>query len=336
MARDPDAVILRRLQRSPASSTEIARVLRVSRQAAHRRLRRLAGEGAVAPVGAGRTARWRLPDAPRVELLLPTQGQQEDLVYAELERGAPALALMGPIARSIAFYAFTEMLNNAIDHAQSEDVTVALEVDGGGATFTVSDRGIGAFASIQRHEALSTPLEALQELSKGRVTTMPERHTGEGIFFTSKAVELFVLAANGVEWTVDNGRDDQAVRLLPPSAGTSVLFRVPSRPARALADVFGEYTEDLEFTKTRTTIRLFAIGVAFVSRSEARRLVHGLEKFREVVLDFGGVESVGQGFADEVFRVFARGNPGTRLVPIRMGEAVEFMVQRALRSAGRP
>lgn len=64
--------------------------------------------------------------------------------------------------------------------------------------------------------------------------------------------------------------------------------------------------------------------------------MQGLAKFREVVLDFEGVESVGQGFADEVFRVFARAHPGTRLVPIRMGKAVEFMVQRALRTAGRP
>jgi hypothetical protein len=76
-------------------------------------------------------------------------------------------------------------------------------------------------------------------------------------------------------------------------------------------------------------VRLSAIGVTFVSRSEARRLVHGLDRFREVVLDFDRVESVGQGFADEVFRVFARAHPRTRLVPTNMGEAVAFMVGRA-------
>ena len=39
----------------------------------------------------------------------------------------------------------------------------------------------------------------------------------------------------------------------------------------------------------------------------------GLERFREVVLDFAGVDAIGQGFADEVFRVWARAHAGTRL-----------------------
>ncbi|MFZ5475538.1 MAG: STAS-like domain-containing protein [Myxococcota bacterium] len=44
-------------------------------------------------------------------------------------------------------------------------------------------------------------------------------------------------------------------------------------------------------------VPLLAVGGEFVSRSEARRLLHGLERFREVVLDFAGVPGVGQGFA---------------------------------------
>jgi len=67
-----------------------------------------------------------------------------------------------------------------------------------------------------------------------------------------------------------------------------------------------------------------------VSRSEAKRLLHGLDRFREVVLDFRGVEGVGQGFADEVFRVWAHAHPQTTLIPVHMNRAVEFMVRRAL------
>lgn len=91
-------------------------------------------------------------------------------------------------------------------------------------------------------------------------------------------------------------------------------------------------TDDYELTRTRTVVKLFAIGTEFVSRSEAKRLVHGLEKFREVVLDFTGVEMVGQGFADEVFRVWAREHPEVRLIPIAMNEPVTFMVERARRA----
>lgn len=81
-----------------------------------------------------------------------------------------------------------------------------------------------------------------------------------------------------------------------------------------------------------TTITLFAIGTAFVSRSEAKRLVRGLERFREVVLDFEGVRLVGQGFADEVFRVWSSAHPEVRLVPVGMNEPVAFMVERARRA----
>src|SRR5262249_40892879 len=160
-------------------------------------------------------------------------------------------------------------------------------------------------ANIQRARGLASPLEALEDLTKGKVTTMPERHTGEGVFFTSKAVDRFELEANGLVWIVDNSRDDFAVRSVAPRKGTRVSCRIGPSPRRSLESVFREYTEDFEFTRTLTVVRLFALGVEWVSRSEAKRLVRGLERFREVVLDFDRVTSVGQGFADEVFRVFA-------------------------------
>lgn len=70
-----------------------------------------------------------------------------------------------------------------------------------------------------------------------------------------------------------------------------------------------------------------------MSRSQARRLVSGLERFREVVLDFRGVELVGQGFADEVFRVWAKQHPESALIPVDMSDAIAFMVERAIRGA---
>jgi len=94
-------------------------------------------------------------------------------------------------------------------------------------------------------------------------------------------------------------------------------------------------TRDLEFDRTRIVVRLFAHGTTFVSRSEAKRLLQNLDRFREVVLDFAGVDAIGQGFADEVFRVWARAHAGTRLVPVNMLEPVDFMVSRALRDASR-
>lgn len=43
--------------------------------------------------------------------------------------------------------------------------------------------------------------------------------------------------------------------------------------------------------------------------------------------------AVGQGFCDEVFRVWARDNPGTRLVPVNMNEDVGWFVRKAYADA---
>lgn len=75
-------------------------------------------------------------------------------------------------------------------------------------------------------------------------------------------------------------------------------------------------------------VKLFGLGVRFVSRSEAKRLMRGLERFREVLVDFAGVEEVGQGFVDEALRVWPSQHPKTRVEPVGMVGPVEFMVRR--------
>lgn len=55
--------------------------------------------------------------------------------------------------------------------------------------------------------------------------------------------------------------------------------------------------------------------------------------FSHVTLDFSGVDVVGQGFCDEVFRVFARAHPRVVLEPVGMNDAVAFMVGRARAAA---
>lgn len=163
---------------------------------------------------------------------------------------------------------------------------------------------------------------------------MADRHTGEGIFFTSKVADVFVVESGDLAWRVDNERDDSALmQLSPPRAGTRVSFQARPAHCRSLRAIFDEYTNDFEFSHTRIIVKLFEYGVTFVSRSEAKRLMSNLERFEEVILDFHGVDGVGQSFADEVFHVWARHHPGVKLVPERMNEPVAYMVERALRTA---
>jgi STAS-like domain of unknown function (DUF4325) len=144
----------------------------------------------------------------------------------------------------------------------------------------------------------------------------------------------FTLESAGLRWMVDNVRHDQAVGASEVTEGTRVRWEMDPTTTLSIAEIFGAYTnDDQQFTKTRTVVRLFGFGVRFVSRSEAKRLMRGLERFEEVILDFTGGEEVGQGFVDEVLRVWPNQHPDTAVEPVGMTGPVEFMVRRGLPAA---
>ena len=255
-------------------------------------------------------------------------GLSEDLVWKELSQTL-ALDLSQPCA-DIFPYAFTEMLNNAIEHSDGSRVTITFLKSETAWSFLISDNGQGAFQSVMTTFQLLKPIEAIAELSKGKRTTAPSGHSGEGIFFTSKAVDLFEIESNGLKWITNNLINDFAVEESALQVGTSVFCHLEINTSRSLISVFARFTENHEFMRSRPTIKLFETGITFLSRSEARRLVVGLEKFAEVVLDFIKVKSVGQGFVDEIFRVWASSHPETKLRSINMNPEVEFMVLRGM------
>ncbi|MFT4198570.1 MAG: STAS-like domain-containing protein [Pseudoxanthomonas sp.] len=65
-----------------------------------------------------------------------------------------------------------------------------------------------------------------------------------------------------------------------------------------------------------------------ISRSQAKRLLQRVENFRHVTLDFAEVSGIGQGFADEIFRVFANAHPDAELVASHAVPEVQQMIRR--------
>ena len=314
---------------SSIQSSDLATLLGVSRQSASTYLSKLSGRGHLERVGRGRATRYSVPTRT-VERRYRTEGLEEDAVWQELSASLPVFATFSSVARSVFAYAVTELVNNAIDHSGADEVSVRATSAGPVVIVEVEDAGAGVFRTVRESLSLRTNLEALQELSKGKTTTAPAGHTGEGIFFVSKAGDRFVLESDDLRWIVDNRIQDMAVgQLSPPRSGTLARFEARPSHVQSLRSLFDAYTDEYRFNRTRTTVKLFAIGTEFVSRSQAKRLVHGLEKFEIVVLDFKGVTTVGQGFADEVFRVWAKAHPEVQLVCENMIEPVEFMVGRA-------
>ena len=328
----PDAAErIRRLadRRGTIQNRDVARALRVSPATAHRLLQALATSGVLERVGAGRAASYRLKGLRR---RFRRAGLDEHRVWESLAAGIARVRPLDPDAARSLGYAASEVVNNAIDHSRGRIVEVAVAFERGGATMVkIRDDGVGVFRRLCQDFGFATPHDAIVQLEQGKLTSDPERHSGEGLFFSSKAVTRFRLESPGAAWIVDNEARDSGIGPSETRKGTTVRLEVvPGRVPR-LEDVFAAYTdaESLRFTRTRVTLRLASFGKTLVSRSEAKRLVARLGDFEHVTLDFSGVDVVGQGFCDEVFRVFARAHPKVSLEPVGMNDTVAFMVGRA-------
>lgn len=317
-----------------------ARQQRESRQYVGRVLSALVREGVLVREGTKRGATYALPGkleflGNRVRRTFRNENLEEHRVLSELEASAPFLRNLKENIKSIFDYAFLEMLNNAIEHSGSKTIKVTVAATDSTLIFTVADEGIGVFRNVMKSRRLSSELAAMQDLMKGKTTTQPRAHSGEGIFFTSKVGELFLLDSYGYRLTVDNQIPDVFFEQDQPVTGTRVTFALPADSKRHLNDVFARFQsspQSLAFDKTEIQVRLYKLGTVHISRSQARRVLSGLDKFKVVVLDFDRVPVIGQAFADEVFRVFRNQHPDVRLKATNMTEAVRFMVERAKRT----
>jgi len=272
-----------------------------------------------------------LGDTAKKRLL--NHGLKEHIVLEQIKAQAPFVLRLRDNVRSIFDYSFSEMLNNAIEHSESESIEVKISKKNHFLQFVVRDYGIGVFRNVMKSRSLSSEFEAMQDLLKGKTTTAPKAHSGEGIFFTSKAADKFILESFGFRMIVDNLVKDVFFEKQKRSTlGTRVIFDISLNSKKHTADIFNEYQvrrDDFAFNKTEIQVKLYTIGTIHVSRSQARRILSGLEKFEMVVLDFDKVPMVGQAFADEIFRVFKNKHPEVKIVPVNMNEPVEFMVKRA-------
>ena len=315
-----------------ASGAELRRYLNISRQALNVHLRALIASDEVIKAGSTRASRYslasRAPAPVSVSRDVPLPGLDESKLYDELAVKLNLLSALRPNVEAIFRYAFTEMLNNAIEHSKAGRCRLRLRLGAGTVSFGVRDRGIGLFYSLASKLALPDEDAALVELIKGKTTTMAESHSGEGIFFTSRAADRFVLRSHRIELEWDRSRNDVFVSQRRHLEGTDVSFFLRRDTRRVLENLFEKYAPeeyDFQFQKTEVLVRL--LKTSYVSRSEAKRLLKNLEKFTEITMDFKRVKSIGQGFADEVFRVFARRHPHIKIYIENASAPVDAMLR---------
>ncbi len=308
---------------------------KVSRQQVSYLLNDLLKKNKLVRQGSGAFIFYALPDnANALNKLIHRRFLNENLkeheVLDQMKSSSPFLGSLKENVDSIFNYSFSEMLNNAIEHSKSSLIEVGVESNKDFLIFVVRDFGIGVFRSVMQKRHLNSELEAIQDLLKGKLTTQPQSHSGEGIFFTSKVADIFILESFGLRLRIDNIIKDIFVEEIPTIKGTKVTFEVNLNSKKHLNDIFKKYTNpaSYEFDKTEIHVKLYTMGTIYVSRSQARRILNNLDKFKTVILDFDKVPTIGQAFADEIFRVFSQKHPDIKISPINMNEAVDFMVRR--------
>jgi len=266
-----------------------------------------------------------------VKRFLPNINLSEDKVLDEIQSKSGIFYGLSKNVSDMLDYTFTEMLNNAIEHSLSKKIEVRIKKENSQIEFKIRDWGVGIFMNIMKKMGLRNELEAIQNLLKGKQTTAPAEHTGEGIFFTSKVADFLVIKGSRKKLIFDNILRDIFIKDIKPIVGTEIEFRISANSKRSLTGVFKEYSgKTFEFSKTRVVAKLYKMDTDFFSRSQARRILGGLDKFKTIVLDFREVDTVGQAFADEVFRVWQNRHPNILIEYQNANENIDFMIKRSL------
>lgn len=315
--------------------SHVAERFGISRQAVYRQVQRLLKQGDLAATGDRRARSYTLVTRREVAHYKVSPNLHEDLVWSHF--ALPFLKDLKPNVLGICNHGFTEMLNNVVDHSEAPEVTLAISRTASHVELIVIDAGIGIFNKIQRDCHLENPEQALFELSKGKLTTDPNRHSGEGIFFTSRIFDRFSILSGSLWFGHSRDREEDWLTndFSRNETGTAVFMRIDVESDTSVQRVFEEYSTTNDVTNfDRTVIALDLAGSGpLVSRSQAKRVLSRVSKFREAVLDFKQVQEVGQAFADEIFRVYANEHPGVNIVPINASSSVNQMIARAKQPA---
>lgn len=233
-------------------------------------------------------------------------------------------------------HACQEIINNVIDHSDSPTLGIIVTEDYVSFRVIIMDSGIGIFKKIRDYFRLERLNDAILELDKGKCTTASANHSGEGIFFSSKMVDLFFIQANGIQYVSKN--DFKNSYLLENikgrwNKGTYVSMEIVKDNFIPIEEIFNQYSdEDSGFNKTIVPVvhlidKKNDTDMSLISRSQARRLLHRFDRFSKVILDFENINFIGQGFADEIFRVYTNANPHINISYLNANEKIAKMIK---------
>ncbi len=234
-------------------------------------------------------------------------------------------------------YAFSRTFNNVMDHSKATEVEIQTLWDKDELTLKIKDNGIGIFEWIQNALSLPNERECVIRLATEKVTTSPEKHSGQGLFFTSRAVDQFLLRSGNIHFYRNNRQDDWTLETHQVKlTGTSVSLSLAYNTRRRITEIFKKYStfdenSDPRFDKIHILVELSSKEILNrCNRQNAKKLLQGVHKYRHVLVDFKNVNSVTQGFVDEVFRLFQARYPHIEIEYLNANDDVKFMIEHTL------
>ncbi len=339
---DIQEAILKKLKKNKiVKVAEVVKATGFSRAYVNRFFQELKNKGKIILIGRANKAHYILAEQKsflqarrlilNIRRIVNNKNISEDFILDQIKNESGIFFDLPKNISNILDYAFSEMLNNAIVHSSSKKIEIKIGKAKDNVFFEIRDWGIGIFNNLIKKRRLKNELEAIQDLLKGKQTTAPKEHTGEGIFFTSKMGNMLVIQSSNKKIIFNNILDDVFIKDVKHTAGTKVNFSIFIKSKINLGNVFKRYSEGaFAFNTTRTRVSLYKLDSDFISRSQARRILSGLDKFKRIILDFKNVDTVGQSFADEVFRVWKKRHPDSKIEYKNAGSNIVFMIKRAL------
>jgi hypothetical protein len=330
------------LRNIPGHETDIgsltAKTFNISRTAVSNHIRKLIKDGFVEAIGNTNARSYKLKNLKETYFTIQiTKDVQEDIVWHE--RIFPLVQSLKNNVVEICEYGFNEMINNVVDHSESKTCDIFYKHNYAEVKIQIRDYGIGIFEKIRKAYNLVDRRQALLEVAKGKLTTDRERHTGEGIFFTSQMFDRYYIISNDLyyrrtrqddeDWLIESGPGTEDTQ------GTFIRMCISTNASQTAKEVFAKYVDDeYRFSRTHVPLKLAKYeGEKLVSRSQAKRLLARVDRFSEVILDFKGISEIGQPFADQIFRIFQRDHPSITIIPVFTNPDIDKMINHAKANA---
>lgn len=326
------------IENIPSHSKDIVAVTAesfdVTRMTVHRHLNRLLRDKRIVKTGTTKGAAYYLKTSLDKTLIF----QIEPNTHADgvwMEYLSEDFARLPDATEEICKYAFVQVFGNALEHSGGKGVVVKTIWKKDSLELNIIDDGAGIFQNVQKVLVAEDIRESILQLSKGRFTTAPDNHAGQGIFLVSRLFDVFGIFSDGLFYCKDNVRDDWFLetRKVSKSKGTRVSMAIGFDTERTLEQVISRYggAAAAVIETTEVLIKLSQMeDDPYISRTQAKRVLIGVEKFRRVVLDFKNIPTVGQAFVDEVFNIFRSAHPAIAIESVHANPDVQFMIDKSL------